>query len=423
MSTAIIGKKPGFLTLVNISFLTTIVSYFIRLLPAVFGLHTITQLIFMIIIQRVLLQVPWSRSTFGTLFSGFLLAMVESISIPFLANLFSYDIKEVLNNPILRLLLFTPHLFILIGFRYLALKREWFPICFEGFLNDKAFKQRASYQLYLLMFCLIQIFVLAFLNINLYIYNAGIYRSFTLSTLLIVINITIFTSIATSILMVQNLLKVTKKQVQLESQLSFTKELHTLNTKIQSQQHDFLNHLTALYGFIYVKEYTKAQKYMESLYSNVTHLRGMLKIRPPELGALLSIKKRKAEKKNIDFQWKIRWDNDRFVLSADELVQVIGNLLDNAIDAAEQAAEKKINLTVTSNNLGVRIVTVNTCSPIPDSTLKNLFNAGYTTKDKSTNSGLGLYIIKEIVEKYGGDIDMQMIPDNSSLQIATFIPG
>ena len=77
---------------------------------------------------------------------------------------------------------------------------------------------------------------------------------------------------------------------------------------------------------------------------------------------------------------------------------VIENLCKNAIDAME--GEGEINIHVTENNKRVYIDIQDTGKGIPKSKYKTIFNPGYTTKKRGW--GLGLSLVKRIVEEYHG---------------------
>ena len=69
-------------------------------------------------------------------------------------------------------------------------------------------------------------------------------------------------------------------------------------------------------------------------------------------------------------------------------MQITGNLLDNALEAAAPAG--RVDLLIKTSKIGLQIKASNTCEPISQSDQKRMFAVGYTTKKKE-HSGLGLY--------------------------------
>ena len=64
--------------------------------------------------------------------------------------------------------------------------------------------------------------------------------------------------------------------------------MHNLNLRLQVERHDFYNHLTAIYGYVKEGHYSHAENYIGNLYKTVRE--GLLKINPPELAAIPTVK-------------------------------------------------------------------------------------------------------------------------------------
>ena len=93
-----------------------------------------------------------------------------------------------------------------------------------------------------------------------------------------------------------------------------------------------------------------------------------------------------------------------------DLNRLLLNLLLNAIEAtnkpdapvtitAEAASDESVQVTVQDNGYG-----------IDKDKLANIFDDGYTTKARRGNKGLGLVIVKQILEAYRGTIRVQSCP-------------
>ena len=87
----------------------------------------------------------------------------------------------------------------------------------------------------------------------------------------------------------------------------------------------------------------------------------------------------------------------------DELNQVWTNLIHNSL----QAMDNKGTLTVTveQEGDGVVVKVSDTGSGIPEELREKIFQAFFTTKKAGEGSGLGLDIVKKIIDKHGGKID------------------
>ncbi len=94
-----------------------------------------------------------------------------------------------------------------------------------------------------------------------------------------------------------------------------------------------------------------------------------------------------------------------------EFTHVFINLINNSIEAFVQNKNRVRNIDIyTKKDLrGFSIVFKDNAGGVSDYTLGRLFDKHYTTKDEGT--GIGLYLVKSIVEKIGGEISAKNIGD------------
>lgn len=90
------------------------------------------------------------------------------------------------------------------------------------------------------------------------------------------------------------------------------------------------------------------------------------------------------------------------------LEQIILNLIRNAVDAVDDSESPMLRLNAVRQNKDVVISVTDNGKGIPEHIRQMVFNEFYTTK--ATGTGIGLYIVKELVNKYSGTIDFQSDP-------------
>ena len=97
----------------------------------------------------------------------------------------------------------------------------------------------------------------------------------------------------------------------------------------------------------------------------------------------------------------------RILGDAQQLRQVIHNLLQNAQDATESSVKREVMIRTQWNesNRRVRLVVQDTGPGFPEHILKRAFEPYVTTKDKGT--GLGLAVVKKIADEHGARIDVK----------------
>jgi len=108
-------------------------------------------------------------------------------------------------------------------------------------------------------------------------------------------------------------------------------------------------------------------------------------------------------------------DTPRVTGNPAELNQVWMNLLDNAIDAIDVGGE----ITVRTSEAAGRavIVILDDGSGIPDEIQPRIFEPFYTTKDVGEGTGLGLDVVRRIVERHRGDVTVESEPGRTSFEI------
>jgi nitrogen fixation/metabolism regulation signal transduction histidine kinase len=97
----------------------------------------------------------------------------------------------------------------------------------------------------------------------------------------------------------------------------------------------------------------------------------------------------------------------RIMGDAQQLRQVLHNLLQNAQDATEGAAVREVTVLTQWNEAArrARLIVQDTGSGFPAHILKRAFEPYVTTKAKGT--GLGLAVVKKIAEEHGARIDLK----------------
>jgi signal transduction histidine kinase len=99
-----------------------------------------------------------------------------------------------------------------------------------------------------------------------------------------------------------------------------------------------------------------------------------------------------------------RCEKDRIFIDADQIKQVIINLLLNSIQASSKG--DKIQITTFSSEEGMFVIEIiDQGTGIKDDIIDDVFAPFYTTKDKG--SGLGLSISTRIIQNHGGTLEIQ----------------
>ena len=108
----------------------------------------------------------------------------------------------------------------------------------------------------------------------------------------------------------------------------------------------------------------------------------------------------------------------RIVGDPAQLRQVIHNLLQNAEDALADAANPRIVLRTEPLAGGMCMTISDNGSGFPHELMQRVFEPYVTTKPKGT--GLGLVIVKKIIEEHGGRVEISNIEPHGARVTLTF---
>jgi signal transduction histidine kinase len=109
-------------------------------------------------------------------------------------------------------------------------------------------------------------------------------------------------------------------------------------------------------------------------------------------------------RKNIDFQVEI--NGDCIVeCFAGETRQVLLNVVRNACESITRAGSK-VTVSLTGDTDTVQVIVADQGSGISPEVLSRIFEFGVTTKGVHGN-GMGLWTVRQILSRYGGDVKIQ----------------
>jgi signal transduction histidine kinase len=99
----------------------------------------------------------------------------------------------------------------------------------------------------------------------------------------------------------------------------------------------------------------------------------------------------------------------------DELNQVWTNLIHNAIHAMDNHGILEVEVEAHDAEIVVRII--DSGRGIPDDIQERIFEPFFTTKTAGEGSGLGLDIVRRIIEKHDGNVSVESLPGRTAFTI------
>ena len=103
-------------------------------------------------------------------------------------------------------------------------------------------------------------------------------------------------------------------------------------------------------------------------------------------------------------------------LSTAELVTIVGNLLENAIEAVNAVPDRRtrrIVLQITENETGLLVMVTDTGIGIPPERLAHIFDSGFSTK-ATEGRGYGMNLIRNIADRHSASLEVDSEPDTGT---------
>ncbi|MBU1145774.1 MAG: GHKL domain-containing protein [Firmicutes bacterium] len=183
-------------------------------------------------------------------------------------------------------------------------------------------------------------------------------------------------------------------------------EVQNIYVTMRSWRHDYHNHLQKLKAHIMMGQIQEANQYLNELEIDLDNVNQMVESGNINLDAILNSKLSLANKNNIEINYKAIVPK-KLTISDIDLCVLIGNLIDNAVEACQKITDKSpkfIRLYIGIFKQQLYISVTNSTSEM----IRKLDDEYISTK--RGNHGHGLKRINNIVDKYGGYINRQNEP-------------
>ena len=189
---------------------------------------------------------------------------------------------------------------------------------------------------------------------------------------------------------------------------------------LQAYSHEYMNRLHVILGLLQIKAYDEATKYI----MDISEIQGIVsntivgRIENRMLAALILGKISRAHEYNIDFNLAPTSYvpvHSKF-LSSYSLVTIVGNLIENAIDAINALERddtpREITLGVVEKEDSLLITLDDTGIGMSEETVSKILQESYSTK--GIHRGTGMALIRQLVNDRGGHISIESEEGNGT---------
>ena len=182
---------------------------------------------------------------------------------------------------------------------------------------------------------------------------------------------------------------------QVEDEKKLYAEMNDNYQRICKIKHDVNKHIDAISALVYNGEGETAEEALTELKNRIGSIAGSLTTGNPTIDFIINSKLSDHKDLNL-FLINSSINVDR--VDPLDLASLIGNIIDNALEALEKSTEKRLEIDFSTSDDYQSIIIKNS---IDSSVLETNPDLDSTKKDK-VNPGLGTKIIRDITEKYEG---------------------
>src|SRR5438309_1310437 len=181
--------------------------------------------------------------------------------------------------------------------------------------------------------------------------------------------------------------------------------VRSLAHALRAQAHEFSNKLHTVAGLIELGRADEAVRFITRTALVHQELVDLVheRIGDPALAALLLAKAAIANERGVEFRLAGETRLPADAADARDLVTVVGNLVDNAVDAvAGSPTAGWVEVAVQAGPEGVGVRVRDSGPGIGSALGEEIFEEGFTTKTGTSHQGLGLALARQVAQRRGG---------------------
>lgn len=411
LSLSLLGIRPLFRQVLLIGCLQTIfvmILYFVigKIISIPFGVHTFIQVAIFALIMHGVMRIPYNSSYLAGMLGSSIYCCIDSWVTPVYIFVTGYSLTAFMNDWWLRIPYFTLQMLIIILIIYIIRK-------FSLWLPERVEAGRSKTLLWLAGLLMTQTLIIDFFCWKYYLAYADVFQA-PIHLYFVLINAIL--PLITMII-IRQFMSFIRREVEDKAQLETLGHVEELLYTMRTQRHDFSHELQVIYGLLQIEEYQEALNYLKKSVTEVAATSELVKTDNLGVTALLYTKTGLAEARKITLHITVETSMKQAPLEGRDINMILGNLIDNAMDAVEQlpVPERRVSVSIGVGIDGYILEVQNYGEPIPPDIISKIFMPGVSTKGQG--HGMGLYSIQKLVSKYNGKIKVKSDNNGTSFQV------
>jgi two-component system CitB family sensor kinase len=201
-----------------------------------------------------------------------------------------------------------------------------------------------------------------------------------------------------------------RDRTELEGLLRELDNVDALTDALRAQQHEFSNRMHTVAGLVELGDQQAAIRYALEVSDETAGRAEAIRerVEAPEIAALLLAKTTVASERGVRLVVSEDSHLPHTELDTNMVLSIVGNLIDNAIDAAAGSGDASVMVRLTCCRQHVTIQVSDSGPGVPPELSRRIFTDGFTTKspDDRRHRGIGLALVHRLVSRAGGTIEV-----------------
>jgi sensor histidine kinase regulating citrate/malate metabolism len=210
----------------------------------------------------------------------------------------------------------------------------------------------------------------------------------------------------------------------LQSELSARQ---SITNTLRAQTHEFHNQLHTISGLVQLGEYDEVSRLVGTLSRRRREISDavLARVEDPAVAALLIAKTSLAAERGVDLRLTDDSDLPRLDPEAStDVGTVLGNLVDNAVDASVSIGGQVVEVTLRLDGDTVRLAVADTGPGVAPGQVGEIFRRGWSTKASTAEGrGVGLALVQVVCERRGGAVTVRAGDGGTGAVFEAGLPG
>ncbi|TGN67031.1 GHKL domain-containing protein [Nocardioides eburneiflavus] len=210
----------------------------------------------------------------------------------------------------------------------------------------------------------------------------------------------------------------------LQSELSARE---SITNTLRAQTHEFHNQLHTISGLVQLGEYDEVSRLVGTLTRRRREISDAVTahVEDPAVAALLIAKTSLAAERGVDLAMAPDCDLPRLDPEAStDVGTVLGNLVDNAIDASVSVGGTSVEVDLRLDDDVVHLAVSDSGPGVPPELVGQIFRRGWSSKAATAEGrGVGLALVQVVCERRGGAVTVHAGPDGAGAVFEARLPG